>query len=83
MGMNMVQEEPELYMQGNMMAFLDDGEVNPLSSPNFVMSRVSGQQQQTPDPLQVQQLFPPTLDRQIGGGNVNGTSPGSPGYNQG
>jgi len=44
MGMNIVQEE--LYMlQDNMMAFLADMEVNQLSSSNFVMSCVLGQQQ--------------------------------------
>jgi len=58
MGMNMVQEQ--LYMlQGNMVAFLADAEVNLLSSPEFVMSHVSGQQQ---TPLQMQQLFTLTLD---------------------
>jgi len=40
MGMNMLQEQ--LYMlQGNMVAFLADAEVNSLSSPEFVMSHVS------------------------------------------
>ena len=56
----MVQEQPYM-LQGNMVAFLTDAEVNPLSSPDFVMSHVSGQQQ-TPDPLQTQQLFSSTLD---------------------
>ena len=60
MGMNMVQEQPYM-LQGNIMAFLADAEVNPLSSPDFVMPRVSGQQE-TPDPLQTQQLFSSTLD---------------------
>jgi len=56
----MVQEQPYM-LQGNIMAFLADAEVNPLSSPDFVMPRVSGQQE-TPDPLQTQQLFSSTLD---------------------
>jgi len=60
MGMNMVQEQPYM-LQGNMVAFLADAEVNPLSSPDFVISHVSGQQQ-TPNPLQTQQLFSSTLD---------------------
>lgn len=66
-------------LQDSMMAFLADMEVNQLSSPDFVMSRVSGQQQ-TPDPLQTQQLFSSTLDRQIVGGDMN--PPGAPGYSQ-
>jgi len=60
MGMNLVQEQPYM-LQGNMVTFLADAEVNPVSSPDFVMSHVSGQQQ-TPDPLQTQQLFSSTLD---------------------
>ena len=48
-------------MQGNIVAFFADAEVNLLSSPEFVMSHVSGQQQ-TPNPLQTQQLFSLTLD---------------------
>jgi len=48
-------------LQGNMVAFFADAEVNLLSSPKFVMSHVSGQQQ-TPNPLQIQQLFSLILD---------------------
>jgi len=48
-------------LQGNIVAFLADAEVNLLSSPKFVMSHVSGQQQ-TPNPLQTQQLFSSTLN---------------------
>jgi len=60
MGMNMVQEQPYI-LQGNMVTFLADAEVNLLSSPEFVMSHVSDQQQ-TPDLLQTQQPFSLTLD---------------------
>ena len=60
MGMNMIQEQ--LYiLQGNIVTFLADVEVNLLSSPEFVMSHVSDQQQ-TPDPLQTQQLFSLTFN---------------------
>ena len=72
----MVQEQ--LYMlQGNMVAFLADAEVNLLSSPEFVMSHVSGQQQ---TPLQTQQLFTLTLDWWIVDEKMN--SPSMPGCSQ-
>jgi len=43
-------------LQGNIVAFFADAEVNLLSLPDFVMSYVFGQQQ-IPNPLQTQQLF--------------------------
>lgn len=82
MGMDMIQEDTQLYMShGDMMALFSDGgvDVNHLFSSDFNMPATPTQhQQQAPGSQPTQQPPPSAADRQSGGGNV--IASGAPGY---